>query len=88
MIDQWLVISAGVAAAAGVGAFVVAAMARTSGRSLIALRWGRSALILAGVLMVLGYFADGDAMSLAGGLMLVLFGAGVTAIGRRPDAAR
>jgi len=88
MINQWLVIVAGIAAAVGVGTLVVAAMARTSRRNLIALRWGRSALILAGVLVFLGYFADGDLMNLAGGLMLVLFGAGVTAIRRRPDAAR
>jgi len=87
MINQWLVIAAGVAAAFGLAALVVAAVARSTRRNVIALRWARSGLILAGALMFLTYFADGDGMSLAGGLMLVIFGASVTAIGRRADPA-
>lgn len=83
MIETGLTIAAGVAALVGIGAIVLATTARSERGNQIALRCAQAGLSLAGVLMFLSYFAAGEAMSLFGGLMLLVFGTGMTAIGRR-----
>lgn len=85
MIQFALTIAAGLSALIGLGAIAVAATARTARRNHLALRTAQAGLTLAGLLMLLGYFAIGDQNGLFGGLMLIFFGTGMTAVRRRSD---
>lgn len=83
MIVQFLTIAAGLGAAAGLAGVVIAASIRSPERSRRALLIGQVCLVLAGVLLMVTFFTAGDGTSLAGGLMLILCGTGVTAVGRK-----
>lgn len=80
-----LAIAVGVLALVGLVAIVVAATARTARRNSTALRTAQVSLTLAGALLIISYFVNGDAMGLFGGLMLIVFGTGMTAVRRRSD---
>ena len=85
MIQFSLVIAVGVLALVGLIAIVVAATAHTARRNRAALRTAQISLTLAGALLMISYFVNGDAAGLFGGLMLIVFGTGMTAIRRRSD---
>lgn len=69
----------------GLFAIVLAATARSARRNRAALRTAQVSLALAGVFLIIGYFIDGEATGLFGGLLLIVFGTGMTAIRGRSD---
>ena len=85
MIQFTLAIAVGALALVGLIAIVVAATARTARRNSAALRAAQVSLTLAGALLIISYFVNGDATGLFGGLMLIVFGTGMTAVRRRSD---
>ncbi|KPF73577.1 hypothetical protein IP78_14740 [Brevundimonas sp. AAP58] len=83
MIELGLVIAAGVAALIGLCAIPFAAFAPDESSHHRRLRVAQAGLALSGMLIVLSYFAYGAEYGLTGGLLLLLFGTGMTAVGRR-----
>lgn len=85
MIEFALTIATGVSALVGLVAIVVAIAARSAHLNNTALRTSRVSLTAAGALSIISYFVTGEATGLFGGLLLIAFGTGMTAIRRRSD---
>jgi tellurite resistance protein TehA-like permease len=85
MIEFALTIATGGFALVGLVAIVVAVAARSARLNNTALRTSQVSLTAAGALSMISYFVTGDTAGLFGGLLLIVFGTGMTAIRRRSD---
>jgi len=76
-------ILAGALALAGLGAIVWAALAKSEPMNRRALWTAKITLTLSGLVLFVSAFTGGEMMNVFGGLMLVIFGTGLTAVQRR-----
>jgi len=87
VIEFVMTLLAGALALAGLAAIVWAALAKSDDVNQRAVRTAQITLTLSGLVLFVSAFTSGEMMNIFGGLMLVIFGTGMSAVRRRSAPA-